>query len=153
MELSQAFHESLNCAARIYHCCQEQDVLVFDHFDRVLRTLVLPRLHGHDFVDPLHEVRIGPHVCLFDVICLKLSAHAALSQFLLQISIELQRVVLSHHDAQFLIIDFEVAEDALCHALKSALDHPVWHHDALYERFEPARDIEVAKFKVEISSH
>lgn len=67
-----------------------------------------------------------------------------LGELLLKVSVEFQGVFLRDNDAYLLIISVEVPQNALGHALKTALDQAIGHDNVLNEGLKTAGNIEVA---------
>lgn len=83
---------------------------------------------------------------------LELGREAALGQLLLQIAVELERVVLRHYNAYLLVFSGEIPQYAFSHSFKPAEDEAVGNNDAGYERLEAATDVEVTQFELHAPS-
>ena len=86
------------------------------------------------------------------MIGLEVRVEAALCELLLQVSVEFERILLSHQNADLLVIRIEVPQDALSHALKSAQDETIGYDHTLDKGLEATRDIEITELEPHISS-
>ena len=152
LKLVKAICKSFNCGPGVNDASKQEHILALYGLQRVLDIVAATWLYRHNLPYAFHHCLRSADVSLLDMVRLELCLEAALRQFLLQVSVELERVVLGHDNANFLLLRREIPQNALSHSLKSAKDEAVGNDDARYEGLEAPTYIEVAKLELHIAS-
>ena len=140
-ELLEAVCQTRNILAWIKNCGQKKHVLALNYLYWAFEVFVACWFHWDYFPDSFHYGRWGSNVSLLDMIGLEVCNKAAQGQFLLQVSVESERILLSHQNADLFIFGAKVPQNAFSHSFKSALNQAIGDNYAIYEGLKASRDV------------
>ena len=143
-ELLEAVCQTRNILTWIKNCGQKKHVLALNYLDWAFEVFVAGWFHWDDFPDSFHNGRWGANISLLDMIGLEVCIKAAKGQLFLQVSIESERVLLSHQNADFFIFGAKVPQNAFSHSFKSALNQAIGDYYAINKGLKASRNVQIA---------
>ena len=152
LKLVKAICKPLNCRSGVNDACKQEHIFALYGLKWVLDIVTTTWLYRDNLPYALHDCFRSADVSLLDMVRLELCLEAALRELLLQVSVELERIVLGHDNANFLLFCREITQNALSHALKSAKDESVGNNDSRDEGLEAPTYIEVAQLELHVTS-